>query len=669
MAKDQYFAAKPAKECVAVLESKASTHYTIVNTSNYLNKVRRSWRYYHGAFNSDVGEGHQISFSGEQGEIAQLSINHYRNIAQHILQMITASRPSLEARAVNTDYKSLVQATLANGLLDYYMREKKLEMYLKSAVEYAVVLGAGYIKMEWNATGGEAFEFNEETNTPIYEGDVEFSNLSPFDVYYDVNKNNANFDWIIVRSFKNKYDLMAKYPEMADDISAVGSNQEFFKFNILPGYDDTDDVPVYEFFHKRTEAMPEGRYVLYLSSNVILADAPMPYRRLPVFMIAPSTILGTPLGYTPMFDLLPIQESVNSLYTTILTNQNAFGVQNVLLPRGSDIVVQNLQGGLNVIEYNSQAGRPEPLNLTNTPQEVFAFLATLEKQMETVSGVSSVTRGNPESSLKSGNALALVQSMSLQFMSGLQQSYVMMIESVGTALIEMLKDFAAAPRVAAIVGKSNRTELRQFKGDDLSQISRVVVDLGNPLARTTAGRVEMAQQLLQMQAVTTPQQYLQILNTGKLEVMTEDTTSQLMNMRSENERLTEGLTVAAIVTDNHSLHVKEHSVILNDPILREDPELVARVLGHIQEHIDLLKNADPDVLTMTGQQPLAPPSAPPAPNAQPGPGPGGPIDTPTEILNNPDLAAPEMAQDVQVPAPATPPGEFENLPTNPAEMI
>jgi hypothetical protein len=370
-----------------------------------------------------------------------------------------------------------------------------------------------------------------------------------------------------------------------------------------------------------------------------------------------------------MFDLLPIQESVNSLYTTILTNQNAFGVQNVLLPRGSDIVVQNLQGGLNVIEYNSQAGRPEPLNLTNTPQEVFAFLATLEKQMETVSGVSSVTRGNPESSLKSGNALALVQSMSLQFMSGLQQSYVMMIESVGTALIEMLKDFAAAPRVAAIVGKSNRTELRQFKGDDLSQISRVVVDLGNPLARTTAGRVEMAQQLLQMQAVTTPQQYLQILNTGKLEVMTEDTTSQLMNMRSENERLTEGLTVAAIVTDNHSLHVKEHSVILNDPILREDPELVARVLGHIQEHIDLLKNADPDVLTMTGQQPLAPPSAPPAPNAQPGPGPGGPIDTPTEILNNPDLAAPEMAQDVQVPAPATPPGEFENLPTNPAEMI
>lgn len=668
MAKDQYFAAKPAQECAAVLEGKASAHYTVLNTSNYIQKIRRSWRYYHGAFNSDVGSGHQITFSGEQGELAQLAVNHYRNIAQHILQMITASRPSLDARAVNTDYKSLVQATLANGLLDYYMREKKLELYLKNAVEYAVVLGGGYIKMEWNATGGEVFEINEETNTPIYEGDVEFTNLSPFDVYFDVNKENANHDWIIVRSYKNKYDLMAKYPEMADKLAAAPSKQEYFRFNILSGYDDTDDVPIYEFFHKRTEAMPEGRYMLYLTSNIILADAPMPYRRLPVFAITPSMILGTPFGYTPMFDLLPIQESVNSLYTTILSNQNAFGVQNVLLPRGTDIVVQQLQGGLNVIEYNSQAGRPEPLNLTNTPQEVFNFLAMLEKQMETVSGVSSVTRGNPESSLKSGNALALVQSMSLQFMSGLQQSYVMMIESVGTALIEMLKDFAAAPRVAAIVGKSNRTELRQFKGEDLSQISRVVVDLGNPLARTTAGRVEMAQQLLQMQAVTTPQQYLQILNTGKLEVMTEDTTSQLMNMRSENERLTEGVAVQAIITDMHAMHIKEHSVILNDPVLREDPELVSRVLGHIQEHVNLLKTADPDILAMTGQQPLAPQQPPQAPNQQPGPGPGGPTDTPTEILNNP-LAAQEMAAGVNPPAPATPPGEFANLPTNPAEMV
>ena len=59
--------------------------------------------------------------------------------------MITSSRPTMDARAINTDYKSYAQTYLANGILDYYMREKKLEDALKKATELAVVLGAGFI--------------------------------------------------------------------------------------------------------------------------------------------------------------------------------------------------------------------------------------------------------------------------------------------------------------------------------------------------------------------------------------------------------------------------------------------------------------------------------------------------------------------------------------------
>ena len=79
-----------------------------------------------------------INFAGESGELTNMAVNHYRNIARHILTMITSNRPSFQARSVNTDYKSQVQTTLANGLLEYYLREKKLETYLKTAVEYAV---------------------------------------------------------------------------------------------------------------------------------------------------------------------------------------------------------------------------------------------------------------------------------------------------------------------------------------------------------------------------------------------------------------------------------------------------------------------------------------------------------------------------------------------------
>lgn len=644
---NNYFAAKEAKDCAQVLMSKVDLYISAMSVSNFHLKLRRSWQFYHGAYHAGAAAAHQISFSGEQGEITQLPVNHYRNLAEHMKVMITSNRPSLEARAVNTDYKSLVQATLGNGLLDYYMREKKLEIYLRDAVEYAIVLGAGFIKMEWNATAGEAYEYDEETKQDLYQGDVEFKVLSPFDVVFDTTKSDEKHDWIITRSFKNKYDLMAKYPELEDQIDGVGVATDLFKFGTWASTEDSDDIPIYEFFHKRTEAIPEGRYMAFLSGDVVLVDSPMPYRDLPVYRIAPSNILGTPFGYTPLFDIMPVQEAINSLYTTILTNQSAFGVQNILNPRGNDVVLNQLEGGLNFIEYNAQFGKPEALNLTQTPKEVFDFLQLLERVAETLSGVNSVARGNPEASLKSGTALALVQSMSLQFLSGLQQSYVMLIEQVGTGLINMLKDFAKAPRIAAIVGKSHRTELKEFNGDDLNLVNRVIVDMGNALSRSTAGRVEMAQQLLQMQAIKTPQQYLQVLNTGKLEVLTEDSTSELMLIRSENERLLDGGFVNAVFLDNHPLHINEHKTVLNDPALREDPELVQKVLEHVQQHIDLLRNTDPQMLQIAGMQPLPPTQL------------TGPAGSPSQVMQ--PQQAPK-AEQPGMPAMPSPPAPFQNLP-------
>ena len=84
----------------------------------------------------------------------------------------------------------------------------------------------------------------------------------------------------------------------------------------------------------------------------------------------------------------------------------------------------------------------------------------------------------------------------------------------------------AAPRVirigdVVVVGKNNRPLLKEFTGEKISAINRVVVDMGNPLARTIAGRVQMAEQMLQMQLIKNPQEYFQVINTGKLDVVFE----------------------------------------------------------------------------------------------------------------------------------------------------
>jgi hypothetical protein len=386
--------------------------------------------------------------------------------------------------------------------------------------------------------------------------------------------------------------------------------------------------------------------------------------------ISASDILGTPFGYSPMFDVLPLQEGINTLYSTILSNQNAFGVQNIYVPRGADVNIQTLAGGLNIVEGNPQAGEIRPLNLTSTPKEVFDFLGILERAAETISGVNSVARGNPEPSLKSGAALALVQSMALQFMSGLQQQYVQLIEDVGTGIINLLQDFAAVPRVAAIVGKNQRAYLQEFKGDDLSSIQRVIVDVGNPLSRTTAGRVQMAEQLLQMGLITNPQDYFAVINTGQLEVMTENTNSEIYLIKGENEALIAGEEVPVIDVDDHKQHILEHKAILADPHLRKDAALVQRVLGHMQKHIEALRQTDPNLLSLLNQQPLSGPGGtppagpqgmPPPPGAPQPPGPAG-------AMQGPPPGAPQPNQP-GMPQMPTPPPPFEALPTNPQDML
>src|SRR5258706_2371327 len=139
----QYFAVKEPEETASILLQKAQSFFNDMTKNNYLDKLRIMWKAYHGIYMD--GADHEIAFTGEQGELAFVVVNHFRNIARHIYTMVTANRPAMEARAINTDEKSLSQANLANGILDYYMREKNLEEVLKKAAEISIFLGSAFV--------------------------------------------------------------------------------------------------------------------------------------------------------------------------------------------------------------------------------------------------------------------------------------------------------------------------------------------------------------------------------------------------------------------------------------------------------------------------------------------------------------------------------------------
>jgi hypothetical protein len=662
MSDDIYFASKPSDEAAAIIIDKAEAWYNSITRNGYLTRIKKSWAYYHG-LHYDEGT-HQISFAGEQGELLKVPVNHYRNIGMNMLTLTTANRPALDARGANSDYKTSAQVILANGLLDYYMREKRLERYITKATEYAIVLSEGYVKVEWDANKGREYGANPDTGAIIYEGDVRYQTLGPLDVIRDPFTESEDTEWIICRSYKNKFNLAAKFPEKAKEITAISLDKTaVFYMSWLESYMQvtTDLIPVLEFYHKPTEAVPEGRYILMTTDGTVLMDMPSPYRDIPVYRIVPSEVLGVPYGYTTMFDLIPIQETINLLYSIIATNQHNTGVTNILVPKGAGLILSQLFGGMNILEYDKDLGKPEVMNLTFTPGEIFSMLNKLENTMETISSINSVIRGNPEPNLRSGNSMALIAAQAIQFSSLLQQSYIRLLEDTGSALIKLLQDFATVPRIAAIVGRNNRTYLKEtYDRTDLEHITRVIVDVGNPLAKTTAGRVEMADKMMQYGKIT-PEQYLTVVSTGRLDPMVEGGQKELLYIKLENELLGMGdpdSKVHAIYTDDHLLHIQEHKAVLADPDLRNDPVMVQVVLDHIDEHYNLLQNTDPGKLAATGQQAMpsmVPPTGAEGDGALAAPAPGG-VEVPQ--ITQPNLPSPPAPFD-QMPVVAgdVPPGQ------------
>jgi hypothetical protein len=658
-----YWASAPNAEIVAKLAEKVRGYYDHLRASGRLalwSKVHR--QYYAGHY-----EGGQLHAAGENKELVRVNVNDFRNLGQHLLVMTTGQRPAFEPRAVNSDHKSQTQTILASGILDYVLLEKGMAAADHEALETSLLLANGFVALDWDARGGTdvAVDVDEEGNerqdeqgraVMLKSGDLVLRALGPLDVVRDWTKtNSADHQWYIGRRWVNRYDLAARYPEYRDAILAMPTQPDVLRPRALNQASDqikyeSDDVEVWEFLHNRTDALPAGRKVTFLLDPNIppLFDGPLPFDDLSLYEVAPAEMLGTGHGYSPLYDLLSLQEGENATYTTLASNVAAFGVQNVWTKTGDNLTVSSF-GALKHIQSPT---KPEGLNLVSSSEHTYKLLDLFQRAMETISGVNSVARGNPEASLKSGAALALVQAQALQFAIGMQIAWVQLVEKVATGVIKMYKRFAHAPQVAVLAGKSNRGFVQEFTSKDLSQINRVTVELGNPLARTIAGRVQMAELLMERNLIKTPEEYIQVLTTGRLEPVLEATQKEMLAIRSENERLAEGQNadtmaagmpppVIAVLTDNHPAHIREHAAVIASPDAREVPEVVASVLAHIQEHVDLWTTLPPAIgmalQIPPAPAPMMPPGLPPGPGGPPalppGPAPEGPKAEPAEVLD------------------------------------
>lgn len=658
---EAYWAASDTRACGDEVLKRCDDYWTFCMSKGWFTL----WRRLYYAYNPNRYTLAQTVQSGESNEYRTIKVNHFRNILEHIQTLSITDRPAWEPQSTNTDSTSQKQTIIARGVLDYMMREKRVERHLFDATRNALLFSEGFVSEWWEPTAGDALATDVDTGETRHDGDIRYSSHEPVDVVRDPNLKVWNQrSWVVIRTYENKYDMAKKYPEYAEEI--IGTmygptvDNHYLGGQFLDRSVESDQIPILNFYHVKSPAVPEGRQMTMLPDGTVLTDSILLYKHLPIQRISPSDQIGTPMGQSVSTDLLPLQEMIDAHYTTILSINENYAIPKVLLPVGSQVMADTISAGFQTITYNPQAGKPEIMNMPTAPEGLFKAMQMLQHEMETLSGVNSVSRGNPEASLRSGSALALVQSMAIQFHAPLQRSYISLLEDVGTMTIQILQDYADAPRIVQIAGKRNKGIIQQsFSSKDIEGISRVQVQVGNPLSKTVSGRLSIAQDLLQNKIITTAQEYLMVLETGELEPLTQGATAELLNLSSENELLLEGSTVPVLFTDNHVLHIQEHTSLASDPQVRSNPEQFGIIAQHIQEHIMMLTNPEYQSYRMLMNQPTLPPTGmqPGMPQGPGGPGPGAPSPGQNPAMQpgmQPPMGNPEvqsMAQNVQMPQP------------------
>lgn len=642
---EQYWLKRPyfSEDFAAEVTERYGRHVDFWDKSARGQAVWAAYRQYHNLTGADDDPMTQLAAMGEEGELLALAIPHFRSLIRHQLALFTKDRPEWDAQARTADAASARQVPGCVNLLDYVASRGELDPRLQEQAELMLVTGEGYYVTGWDAMVGLGASGKDQPRGWFTE-----RVFAPWEMVRERVRTYADTNWWIYRTYESRWDWVARFsetePDKAKQIAELDLGKEsyaskFYDFDREVEEDDRDRICVLNVVARPTKACPEGRCAKIASDDMVLEDGPYPFGDdVTISRMCASEFLGTSIAFSDSWSVLAPADAFNAILSMIISRCDVGGVPNYAVTEGTDIDYSDIARGNSVFKFQPGSEKPSVIDLLSIPEVLPALLGLLSAQMEQAVGINSVTRGQPAENVSSGSMAALLQSMAIEFNSNLERAWIQNLERVGTHHLRVFQRMATEPHAISVMGSDNRWTVQEMRAEDVGGIQQVVVKTASALSKTTAGRAEIAEKLLERGACT-PQEYLKVIQTGKLEPLFSSPVGQLNGIKARSEKLKMGLPSPPNVWDNHQLCIREFRAIL-DTEVRDDPQLNAHVTKAIQEQFKLwtdLTLQSPDILAATGCPPLpmalqtgqqaqamqnqAMPGAPPGAPPEMGPGP------------------------------------------------
>lgn len=537
--------------------------------------------------------------------------NHIAPAVDARMAKLTRIRPNLKARAFSDEDGDLRAAKLASGILSYVKERIGLDETIAAVTLWAEICGTAFYKTVWDETGGRQVGQNED-GSPVYEGEVSVTAVSPFEIYPDrldaesmaATRSVIHAKVVSVSYVAEKFGVLLEGKSSEElDLSPFSEPSAAKLPSSLFGASKTsmeNAVVLIERYTRPNKENVEGKLEI-AAGGELLYEGPLPFvngekgvRSLP-FVKQDCMRLPAAFFASSIVDrLVPIQRAYNAVRNRKheFLNRAATGV--VAVEDGSVDTDELAEEGISpgkILVYRQGGKAPEWLEAGEIPSEFSKEEDWLKEEFSLISGVSDLSKNSMPSQVTSASGLRLLVNEDNARLSVTTDNMSLALKELAKQIILLYRQFAGSARLLTLTGENRKTEIFYFNAAELAACDLV---FETEVATTPEEKQETLMKLLDAGlfaeengklSSATKKKILDAFGFGDYENAKDISALHIAKAEEENVTLLR-TTVAVDSYDDHEQHVVEHTRFLlsSEFKKRDNPALKERICEHIAEH-------------------------------------------------------------------------------------
>ena len=541
--------------------------------------------------------------------------NHVAPTVEARIAKLEKMKPDLKVRAFSDEDGDVQAAKLATGVLAYVQQRVGFQDTVSRAMAWSEVCGCAFYKVTWNEKGGRQVAVDEQGN-PLYEGEVEISVVSPFEIFpdrldaedFDDVQSVIHAQAVTTGYVLEKFGVAVKGGEYVGVLGYSEPSAGRLPIDAVRTNTTTvqDGVVLIERYTKPSVDLPQGKLEI-VAGGKLLYEGVLPYengerkeRTFPFVKQDSLRLVGAFFGNSVVDRLIPVQRAYNAVRNRKHEFLNRLSMGVLTVEDGSVDTDELAEEGLlpgRVLVYRQGGKAPEMLDCGEVPSAFKDEEEWLEKEFSLVSGVSDLLQSSTPARVTSATGLQLLLAQDEYRVASTVICIERAVREVGRQILRLYRQFAGTARLMTLTGENKKSQAYYFNASnlDVNDIRFESCEASTPEEkRATLLRLYEAGLLTDEDGKMSKENKNRVLEAfgyGSYENARDISALHMEKASEENLALKEA-DAEIDEYDDHELHLTEHVRFLLSAEfkkMRNTADAKARFLRHMALHKQALK--------------------------------------------------------------------------------